>query len=205
MTFERNKLLLGWAIVLAGMGASMHARAGDERAVSVSEDGRQKYELKGQPVADAPLPGDGELHCKYSSRSGEKTLRFADGNRAAFSARRIQFITAEGTNTRIDDAADVSRKNWWCREDGLVLFSSVMNAAGKLSAVRVEWLKSDGARNNTTLVTVPAQGENVSWSYEHSRIVDECLGMTFQLEERARNGSPIPARLLEYRLCPAGI
>lgn len=208
MAFERNKLVVAGAIVFAGMGASMHARAGDERAVLISEDGRLEYELQGQPMAGMALPGDAELHCNYSSEaphSGERTLRFGDGNRAVFSTRRIQFITADGAKTQIDDDADVSRKNWWCREDGLFLFSSVMNAGGKLGAVRVEWLSSSGGRNNTTLVTVPPHGENVNWSYKHSRLVDECLGMTFQLQGRARNGSPKPAQLLEYKLCPAGI
>ncbi|HEY5995007.1 MAG TPA: hypothetical protein VIU46_10470 [Gallionellaceae bacterium] len=201
MFTDRVIPLLAGMFAFAGIAAVVPACASD-----ASEDARQEYALEkqaGTAVAATSDAGDAELHCAYlpaAAKPGEKTFRFEDGNKAEFSASRIQFVTADGSKTQIEDGAEVARKNWWCQADGIVLFRSVKSAGGKLGAVKVEWFDSRGARISVMRVKVP--GENGDWSYERSRVVDECLGMTFRVQE-GKNAKP--ARFVEYKLCPSGI
>jgi hypothetical protein len=210
MAIDREKMVLAGFVVVTGIAAFMPASASDvpdKEAVIVNEDGRLEYALHGQAAPGAPSAGARGRHCRYLAPPGpgEKTVLFRDGNKAVFSANRIQFLAPGGAKKQIEGGADVSRKDWWCQADGLVLFESVQAPDGRLAAVKVEWFDTKGARNTVTRVNVPPHGENADWSYAHSRLVDECLGMTFRVSERGPDGAQRPPRFVEYKLCPTGI
>jgi len=213
MGIAAGKILLAGIFVFGGALASMPCRASDgtdEQSVIVNEDGRFEYPLEGKAVAaGVATAGGAEAHCSYLPAvpgASARTVRFADGNEAAFSAGRVQFIPRDGARTRIDDGAEVTGKSWWCQADSVVLFRTLASPGGRLDALKVELFSSKGEPITVTLVHVPPHGNQERWSYEHSRLVDECLGMTFRITRDGKPGDSLKdARFIEYRLCPKGI
>lgn len=177
------------------------------KAAVVGEDARVEYFANVRNAATASMhqAENEELHCNYiaAPNSNDKTFRFEDGNKVVFSAagkNRIQFVAVDGAKTQIEDEEGVHRKNWWCQKDGVVLFETVLATNGSLSGVKVEWFDSSGTRRTETQVNIAPYGESVNWSYESSRLVDECLGLTFKVQEGKAS-----AKFIEYKLCPKGI
>jgi hypothetical protein len=209
---NKERMLLGGVVAFMCVVTLRPACAADRpdeaarvplgKAVVVGGDIRLEY------TEGAHNAGSEELYCNYLSsadHSGDKTFRFADGNTVVFSAagkHGTQFVAADGAKTQIEDGERVQRKTWWCQEDGVVLFRAVLASGGNLSGVKVEWFDSRGARRTETQLNLPPTGEKVTWSYESVRPVDDCLGLTFRVQEGKSAGS---AKLVEYKLCPTGI
>ena len=220
---NREKARLGGLAALVWVGA-LPACAADRadagaleplanKAVVEGEGARLEYTVAvhDAPQAAARNDGSGEAHCNYlaaAPQAGDKTFRFADGNQVVFSNagnNRIQFVAADGAKKQVEDGERVSRKNWWCQEDGVVLFRTVAAPGGNLSGLKVEWFDSRGTRRNEIQVNLPPSGDGYTWSYENARQVDDCLGLSFRVQEGKAAAAQKPAKLVEYKLCPTGI
>ena len=112
---------------------------------------------------------------------------------------------ADGTTRQVGgDRADLSASQRWCRDDGMVLFSPLSAPDGNLRAVRVEWLADSGAHVADTLVNLPPRARGSSWTFAHARLLDDCLGLSFRIQAGSGDAKARP-RLVEYKVCPAGI
>jgi hypothetical protein len=209
---KQAKLMLGAGIVFMSAAALQPACAADkpeqalaDRVVVSGDDVRLENAVE---VRDASASLHGELHCNYLSASNGKTFVFKDGNRAVFPAGGtggVRFVAAGGANTQIEAEGKSTLKSWWCQEDGVVLFSTVQAPEGGLGGVKVEWFDSKGMRRSATQVNLVPPGGQAIWSYAGARPVDDCLGLTFMVQENIASGAPGKARYIEYKLCPKGI